>query len=174
MANYNGGAAGYGQQKRQDPRAILNETQELNKEIDKMERDLVDLRRLQGQALDDPDASQNTQTNRQLDKMNSDFMGMYQNFVGRLTKIKQTPGAGESTNSGHIRITQNKLKQAMERYQQADVSYQQKLREQMARQYRIVRPDASESEVREATDDTTATQVFSQAVGLCESNILPS
>jgi syntaxin 1B/2/3 len=34
----------------------------------------------------------------------------------------------------------------------------------MARQYRIVRPDATEQEVRQAVEDTSGRQIFSQAM----------
>ena len=45
-----------------------------------------------------------------------------------------------------------------------DSTFRKKLQEQMARQYRIVRPEASEAEVREAVEDTSNQQVFSQAL----------
>jgi syntaxin 1B/2/3 len=57
-----------------------------------------------------------------------------------------------------------RLKTAINQYQQLDRDYRKKTNDQIARQYRIVRPDASDSEVREAVEDTSNRQVFSEAL----------
>lgn len=167
MGRVNGGAtnAGYSQPPaREDPYAILNESQDINRGIDTISQNLRRLQSLQQQALDDPDASQNTRTNRELDALSSDTMTLYRSFAQRVTKLKQTPGAGNSQNSQQLGRVDRKLKEAIQEYQRVDAEFRKKLQEQMARQYRIVRPDASDSEVREAVSDTSSTQVFSQAV----------
>ena len=161
--NGNGAAGGYGQQ-RQDPMAILNECREISRGIDSIGRNLERLQLLQQQALDDPDASQNTRTNRELDSLSSETMTLYRSFAGRITKLKQTPGAGDEKNAAQVGSVDRKLKDAIQRYQTVDAEFRKKLQAQMARQYRIVRPDASEAEVREACEDVSSTQVFSQAV----------
>lgn len=61
-------------------------------------------------------------------------------------------------------MVDRKLKQVMLEFQQLEQGYRKKLGEQMARQYRIVNPDATEEEVRAAVEDTENNQVFSQAV----------
>ena len=163
--NGNGAAGGFGQQ-RQDPMAILNECREVSRGIDSIGRNLERLQLLQQQALDDPDASQNTRTNRELDSLSSETMTLYRSFAQRITKLKQTPGAGDEKNAAQVGSVDRKLKDAIQRYQTVDAEFRKKLQAQMARQYRIVRPDASDAEVREACEDTSSTQVFSQAVGL--------
>ncbi|CRK26260.1 hypothetical protein BN1708_014441 [Verticillium longisporum] len=57
-----------------------------------------------------------------------------------------------------------RLKQVIQQYQQIESTFRKKTQEQMARQYRIVRPDADESEVRQAVEDPNGGQVFSQAL----------
>ena len=62
-----------------------------------------------------------------------------------------------------------KLKRDFERelkgYQQEEVAYRQRYREQIARQYRIVNPEASEAEVNEASElDWGSEGVFQTAV----------
>lgn len=61
-------------------------------------------------------------------------------------------------------MVDRKLKQAMNEFQQLEQVFRKKLGEQMARQYRIVNPDASDEEVVAAVEDTENNQVFSQAV----------
>ena len=166
MNNINGGAAGYGTQQRQDPRAILNDCQDLNRAIDQLARRLDDLKRLQAQVLDDPDASQNSQSQRRLNAMSAEITAMYQNFTARLTKLKSTPGAGSPTNKGHIDVTKAKLKDAIETYSAYERTFRDKVRDQTARQYRIARPDISESEIDDAVANPAKRGAFAQAVWL--------
>ncbi|KAI4097659.1 MAG: hypothetical protein LQ339_006704 [Xanthoria mediterranea] len=158
MTPMNGNAAS------RDPNAILNECREIDRGIDSIERNLERLRFLQQRAIDDVDASQNTATNRELDSLSSDTMTLYRNFGHRLKLIKGMKESGDPRNSPQVGRVDRKLKTAINEYQQVDSEFRKKLSAQMERQYRIVRPDASDQEVREAVEDTSRGQVFSQAL----------
>ncbi|KAL3419824.1 syntaxin 1b 2 3 [Phlyctema vagabunda] len=147
-----------------DPNAILNECREIDRGIDAIEQNLERLKMLQQQSLNDPDSSLNSQTNRQLDAMSSETMTLYRNFAGRIKTIKQQPESGAPKNAPQVGKVDRKLKAAINKYQNVESDFRKKMQEQMARQYRIVRPDASEAEVREAVEDTSNQQVFSQAL----------
>jgi len=59
----------------------------------------------------------------------------------------------------------NDFEKALKDYQQEEVAYRQRYREQIARQYRIVNPEASEAEVNEASElDWGSEGVFQTAV----------
>ena len=155
----------YGNAPRHDnPMGILNECRDTDRAIDSIHQNLERLQYLQQQSIDDPDASQNTAVNRELDSLNTDTMTLYRNLANRVNKIKKMDGAGHENNAAQVRRVDNKLKDAIQKYQKLDAEFRKRLQAQMARQYRIVRPDASESEVREACEDTSGGQVFSQAV----------
>ncbi|KAL8708617.1 MAG: hypothetical protein Q9220_006553 [cf. Caloplaca sp. 1 TL-2023] len=158
MTAMNGGAGG------RDPNAILNECREIDRGIDSIERNLERLRFLQNRSIDDVDASQNTATNRELDALSSDTMTLYRSFGQRLKVIKGMKESGDPRNSPQVGRVDRKLKGAINEYQQVDSEFRKKLSAQMERQYRIVRPDASDAEVREAVEDTSNNQVFSQAL----------
>lgn len=153
-----------GQTAQRDPNAILNECREIDRGIDSIERNLERLRFLQTRAIDDPDASQGTQTNRELDSLSTDTMNLYRNFGARIKAIKQQRESGEPRNKPQVGKVDRKLKNAINEYQQVESEFRKKLSEQMARQYRIVKPEATEEEVRAAIEDTSSNQVFSQAV----------
>lgn len=148
----------------QDPNAILNECREIDKGIDDIERNLENIRMLQQRSLDDPDSSQQSSTNKQLDAIGSETMTMYRSFASRIKTLKQQPESGSPKNAPQLGKADRKLKAAINQYQNVESDYRKKLQAQMARQYRIVRPEASESEVREAVEDTSSQQVFSQAL----------
>lgn len=59
------------------------------------------------------------------------------------------------------------FEKALEDYRQEEVAYRQRYREQIARQYRIVNPEASEAEVNEASElDWGSEGVFQTAVSI--------
>ncbi|KAI4118177.1 MAG: hypothetical protein LQ345_001727 [Seirophora villosa] len=147
-----------------DPNAILNECREIDRGIDSIERNLERLRFLHRRAIDDTDASQNTETNRELDALSSETMTLYRNFGHRLKVIKGMKESGDPRNSPQVGRVDRKLKTAINEYQQVDSDFRKKLSAQMERQYRIVRPEASDAEVQEAVQDTSNNQVFSQAL----------
>lgn len=150
--------------RQQDPNAILNECRDIDKGIDVIERNLENIKMFQQRSLDDPDSSQQSATNRQLDAMSSETMTMYRSFAARIKTLKQQPESGSPKNAPQLGKVDRKLKAAINQYQNVESDYRKKLQTQMARQYRIVRPEASEAEVREAVEDTSSQQVFSQAL----------
>ena len=164
-----------------DPNAILNECRDIDRGIDSIQRNLERLRFLQERAINDPDASQATATNRELDSLSSDTMTLYRSFAARIKSMKQQKESGDPRNSPQVGLVDRKLKAAIHEYQQVDRDFRHKLSAQMERQYRIVRPDASDQEVREAVEDTSNNQVFSQAVrpslfhisNKCMTDVLP-
>ena len=148
-----------------DPNAILNECVEIERAIDSITNtNLVQLRSLQTRSIDDPDASPTTLTNREIDILSSSTMALYRQLTTRIVAIKQTPTSADARNKPRVGMVDRKLKQVMLEFQQLEQAYRKKLGEQMARQYRIVNPDATEEEVRAAVEDTENNQVFSQAV----------
>ena len=164
MTPLNGQPGAYGAPATRDPNAILNECRSIDTGIESIQRNLERLRFLQQRAIDDPDASQGTQTNRELDTLSSETMTLYRNFGARIKAIKQQKESGDPRNRPQVGLVDRKLKNAINEYQQVDRDFRHKLAAQMERQYRIVRPDASDQEVREAIEDTSNNQVFSQAV----------
>ena len=147
-----------------DANAILNETTDIDRGIDTIEQNLQRLRFLQQRAIDDPDASQNTQTNRELDALNSETMTLYRAFGERIRKIKSQPASGDPRNKAQLGKVDRKLKAAIQEYQQVDRDFRRNLGAQLERQYRIVNPNATEQEVRTAVEDTSNNQIFEQAV----------
>ncbi|KAH8803223.1 SNARE domain-containing protein [Xylogone sp. PMI_703] len=147
-----------------DPNAILNECRDIDRGIDEIERSLEQLKALQQRSLDDPDSSAQSATNRQLDALGAETMTMYRNFASRIRAIKSQPESGSPKNAPQVGKVDRKLKKAINDYQNVESTFRRKLQEQMARQYRIVRPDASDAEVKEAVEDTSNNQVFSQAL----------
>ncbi|KAI2622500.1 t-SNARE [Hypoxylon sp. NC1633] len=153
---YNGAGNGNGN-------SILNEVSEINRGIDMIDRNLDQLKMLQQRALDDADASASSNTNRQLDAMSSETMAHYRTLTERVRQLKSNPESQQKY-SQQVRRVDGRLKDAIRAYQGVESAFRKKTQDQMARQYRIVRPDADEAEVRAAVEDQTGGQVFQQAL----------
>ena len=148
-----------------DPNAILNECRDIDSGINQVESNLEQLRMIQQRTLDDADSSASSQANRQLDSLSSETMALYRTLTDRVRKVKSSPDANSPRNSAQVGRVDRRLKQAITQYQQVESQFRKRTQDQMARQYRIVRPDASEQEVREAVEDTSSGgQVFQQAL----------
>ncbi|KFY95792.1 hypothetical protein V500_02654 [Pseudogymnoascus sp. VKM F-4518 (FW-2643)] len=147
-----------------DPNAILNECREIHKGIDATDRNLASIKTLQQRALNEPDFSQQSGTNSQLDSMNSEIMTLYRSFAARIQNLKQQPESGSPKNAPQIGKVDRELKATINHYYNVESDFRKNLQSQMARQYKIVRPDATDAEVREAVEDISNQQVFSQAL----------
>ncbi|KAF7561845.1 hypothetical protein G7046_g2295 [Stylonectria norvegica] len=147
-----------------DPNAILNECRDIDRGVDDVEQNLEQVRMLQQQTLNDADSSSNSATNRKLDVLTTETMALYRELTERVRMVKSNPESRTPKNSPQVGRVDRRLKQAIQQYQQVESQFRKRTQDQMARQYRIVRPDASEDEVRQAVEDTTGGQVFSQAL----------
>ncbi|XXH03517.1 Tripeptidyl-peptidase sed2 [Hypoxylon texense] len=64
----------------------------------------------------------------------------------------RTTGAGRSLKERQVSTIKAEFERELRNYQEEEGSYRQRYREQIARQYRIVNPDATEDEVHMATE----------------------
>ncbi|KAJ9658476.1 hypothetical protein H2201_007795 [Coniosporium apollinis] len=124
-----------------DPNAILNECRDIDRAIDDLERRLDRLRDQQRRFLNDSENSQG------LDVMASDIMTAYRSLGARVQKIKSNPESGNPRNSPQVGRVDRRIKKAIQDYQRLESDFRAQVREQQARQYRIVRPDATEEEL---------------------------
>jgi syntaxin 1B/2/3 len=144
--------------------SIFDEVGEINRGIDTIDQNLNQLKMLQQRALDDIDSSASSNTNRQLDQLSSETMSYYRSLTDRVRNLKSRREAQEPKYSAQVGRVDRRLKQAIQSYQQVESAFRKRTQDQMARQYRIVRPEASESEVQAAVEDQTGGQVFQQAL----------
>lgn len=78
---------------------------------------------------------------------------------------RKTQDGTKGVKSRQAKQLKSDFEKSLKDYQQEEVGYRQRYREQIARQYRIVNPDASEAEVNEAAElDWGSEGVFQTAV----------
>ena len=161
MDNMNGQAG-----RANNPQQILEDCREIDRGIDQVDSRLEQLKGLQSQALNETDVSSNSPVAREIERLMVDVETSYRGLVNRMKAIKSNPESGSPRNAPQVGRVDRRLKDAVQRNMQIRRDYEKKCKEQFERNYRIVRPQASDAEVREAAEDPSNTQVFSQAVCL--------
>jgi syntaxin 1B/2/3 len=90
----------------------------------------------------------------------------------RYLKTDALRSGNNSIKDSQIRSVQTQFTAVLEQYQQEEVIYRKRYQEQIARQYRIIYPEASEDEVREAMQaDWQNEGVFQTAVSTLDRHI---
>ncbi|KAK5704583.1 hypothetical protein LTR17_021779 [Elasticomyces elasticus] len=159
MQPLNGAAAGYESQPTRDPNAILNDCRQVGRAIDDLESRLPELQRLQKQF-----ASGTGGTNQQIDSLSADIMTGYRGLGDRVRRIKSQPDAGAARNMPQVEALDRRIRKAINTYQQTESQFRKEVQDQQRRQYLIVKPDASEAELDEATQGGADVQIFQQAL----------
>lgn len=153
----NGAGAGAGASGR-DPNAILNDCRAIDESLDQLEYALQDLAQTQRAFISN--ASGSTAT---IDSQAAEIMSQYRSLTDRVRKVKSSPVSGDPRNAPQVGKVDRRLKKAIQEYQKQDSDFRKQVTEQQMRQYRIVRPEATEDEVRDAVGEGSG-QIFQQAV----------
>ncbi|KAK2747374.1 Plasma membrane t-SNARE, secretory vesicle fusion [Onygenales sp. PD_40] len=152
---------GYGQT---DRHAILNQCKEVDRSIDTVDGYIEQMNGLYRRLLSDADPARENALRAEADELATETKLLYTNLIQRMKSIKQSPNSGEPHNSAQIGKVERRLGATITNYQRVQSDFRKGLEAQMARQYRIVRPDATDAEVQEAVQDPSNQQVFSQAL----------
>lgn len=154
-----GNGAPYSAAPQRDPNATLNDCRAVGRAIDDLESRLNDLQRLQRNFVSGTGTS-----NKEVDGLSADIMSGYRGLADRVKRIKGQPDASNQRNRAQVEALDRRIRKAINHYQQIESQFRKEVTEQQRRQYLIVRPDASESEIREATEAGGDTQIFQQAL----------
>jgi syntaxin 1B/2/3 len=144
--------------------AILEECREIDRALEQLDGQLNNLESVFNQSLARPDMPSG-----EINSLSSQIMTGYRSLVSRVKNIKSNPDSGSLRNAPQVGKVDRRLKATIQKYQTLESEFRQKSQVAAERQYRIVRPDATDAEVQEAVADSEA-RVFTQAV--CISSIL--
>ena len=141
-----------------DPNAILNECREVDRALDDLDGQLSNLERVFRQVLARPDMPSG-----EINNLSTQIMTGYRGLVSRVKNIKSKPESGSPRNAPQVGKVDRRLKATINKYQTLEADFRRDSQAAAERQYRIVRPEATEEEVRNAVADPDA-PIFQQAV----------
>jgi syntaxin 1B/2/3 len=141
-----------------NPPNILEECREVDRALDQLDDQLNNLERVFRQVLAQPDMPSG-----EINGLSSQIMTGYRALVIHVKNIKSKPESGNPRNAPHVGMVDRRLKATIQRYQTLEADFRRDSQQAAERQYRIVRPDATDAEVREAVSDPEA-PIFKDAV----------
>jgi len=146
------------------PQELLEWCGQLSGMADDINNKVTELRGLHARAKDVVDANPTTNpTLKAVDSLSATIMQQISGATNTMRRIKGSKFSGDDMVTAQIQRVDTKLKGTLTTFQTEDRAYQKALREQLKRQYKIVRPEASDAEAEEAAQEQN-TQIFSQAL----------
>ncbi|KAH8926580.1 t-SNARE [Atractiella rhizophila] len=121
----------------------------------------------QEQALSSPD--RDPSATKSVQRLQEEASRSLSNIKSHLTRLEKSIARLPAGDDKKVRLQQaaalkNRFKGVIEEYQKEEKKNRDKLRERMERQYKIVKPEATDEEVRSAIEDGRGDQIFSQAL----------
>lgn len=153
---------------------FLSRVSNIRTEIRALAGDVQRIGVLHQQALAGTGADDDTATQRQLDELVATTQQRNSSIRDQIRELKtdadRTPsnaGTVGSTKKNQWEAINRDFQKELENYLQEEKAFRDRYRDQIARQYRIVNPDANEEEVRRAAEmDWGNEGVFQTAVSL--------
>ncbi|KAL2889139.1 Syntaxin-like protein psy1 [Ceratocystis lukuohia] len=148
-----------------DRNAFLNEASSLHTKIDSLNSDIGSIAALHQRALDSTDT--NASDVDSAVSAAQDKAIQLKNSLAQLNQdISRTPaGSAAQAKSGQYSTLKKQLQETVQRLMQTEADYSRKYRKQIARQYRVANPGATEEEVQAATEqDRSHEGVFQTAL----------
>ncbi|KAK4457482.1 t-SNARE [Cladorrhinum samala] len=131
---------------------FLQRVSAIRQEIQSLTANIRDIETLHGRALADTDGNAQSQ----LDALVSETQLKNTSIRGQIQSLKSDT---ERTQDGSFAVKKrqfeslnNDFKETIQNFLREEQAYKQRYREQIARQYRIVNPQATEAEVQQAAD----------------------
>ncbi|KAI5794725.1 t-SNARE [Pyronema domesticum] len=146
-----------------DTQDFYQEVDDIRSGIDNANANIARIEQLHGRSLNDIDEAAQQQTQRQLEQAVAETSALNKDLVMRIRVLKGK-AVNDPSMAPQINVLDRNCKEMLRKYQLVEKTFVDRTRDQMARQYRIVKPDASDEEVQAACDDAAGTQIFSQAL----------
>lgn len=144
---------------------FLNRVQNLRNEIKALTNDVDYIGQLHQRTLSSTDGTANQQLEQYVSQTQIRNTAIKDGIKGLERDLAKTTDNSRTTKNTQLQSLKTFFKSELDKYQSIERDYQQRYRDQIARQYRIVNPDASEDEVRQAAEADWGNEgVFQTAV----------
>ncbi|GAA5976041.1 hypothetical protein JCM10908_005366 [Rhodotorula pacifica] len=147
------------------------EVESIQDQIKQLHQNINHVSELHARRLASTDDMTQSTTGQQLTQLTTQTTGLTNAIRNRITVLndanRKSPQGDSGFNTRKLQIAnlQNSFKRALEEYNLVEKRSREKYRDRMARQIKIVKPDATDDEIRAAWDDSQGgAQIFSQAL----------
>ncbi|KAH8699802.1 t-SNARE [Ilyonectria robusta] len=131
---------------------FLNRVQGLRNDIKALTTDIDYIGQLHQRALGSTDSAVKEQLEQYVAQTQIRNTAIKDGIKGLERDLAKTTDSTRNTKNTQLQSLKTFFKSELDKYQSIERDYRQRYRDQIARQYRIVKPDASEEEVQEASE----------------------
>ncbi|KAK7992862.1 hypothetical protein PG996_012113 [Apiospora saccharicola] len=132
---------------------FLQRVGHLRNELQSFQKNVQAISSMHARALDEADNGMSAQ---QVERLTVETRALIQGIRDQLKFLAQdaanTQDGSKTTKDNQVNTIKNNFQNELHAYQDAENAYRQRYRDQIARQYRIVNPNATEQEVQEAAN----------------------
>jgi syntaxin 1B/2/3 len=132
---------------------------------------LDELNSLHFQALSATDSPDNNSASPRVGQKISEIQAYNEAIKNQIKDLERdalgTQDSTKSTKQQQVGNLKRTFKDALDKFKGIENGFRQRTQEQLSRQYRIVNPNASEEEVKQASEADWGSGVFQNAVSFC-------
>ncbi|KAK9477166.1 t-SNARE [Lipomyces japonicus] len=146
-----------------DMSVFFSQIDDIKNAITQFDSNVARVESLHSRSLNEIDTEQDQWNQKQIDALvaeNSKLSGTLKFKIKGLEAKSRT----DSTKRVQVDAVKKTFLDSIQRFQTVEASYGLKYKQRAERQYRIVKPDATDEEVRAAIEDSSGNQIFSQAL----------
>lgn len=144
---------------------FLDRVQSLRNDIKNLTADIDYIAQLHQRTLSSTDGQANAQLEQYVSQTQIRNTAIKDGIKGLERDLARTTDGSRNTKNTQLQSLKTFFTAELDKYQAIELDYRHRYQEQIARQYRIVNPDASEQEVQEAAQaDWGSEGVFQTAV----------
>lgn len=143
--------------------AFFAEVDDIKKNLVQFEDNIDRIESLHKRSLTEVAGEDEQWTQNQLESVVQETRALSENLKSRI-KVLESRSQRDATKKTQAENVKRQFMADIQKYQTTEATFRQRYRDVAERQYRIVRPEATDAEVREAIDDAQGQQIFSQAL----------
>lgn len=149
-----------------DMAAFYTEISSIQDSLKAFNENVAQIGQLHLKSLNNTDDAAAQRNAAQLDELVEDTSALSTTLKRRIKALEKQGGSGRD---GQIRkqqtaLVKSKFVEAIQSYQTVEQQYRTRYKQRMERQFKIVKPDATQEEIQAAVNDESGGQVFSQAL----------
>ncbi|KAI7880308.1 t-SNARE [Lichtheimia hyalospora FSU 10163] len=152
-----------------DTENFFREIEDVKELIRRINLNISDIEELHGSSLINISDEQMSENTRRLELLSSETTKLNNEAKKKIKAVELSNAQLPDTGDKPMRVTQHaalkkRFIETIQRYQDIERTYQQKYRQRVERQIRIVKPDATPDEIEQVLDSDEAPQIFAQSL----------
>ncbi|ODV93482.1 hypothetical protein PACTADRAFT_52059 [Pachysolen tannophilus NRRL Y-2460] len=142
---------------------FMNQISDINNDLDNYQQVIKTVEQRQNSLISQISEEEEEYTRKQLDQLVSEANSIQLSLKSKIKNVQQL-AIGDQTKTAQAENSRQRFLELIQSYRIIEANYRDQNKIQAERQFRIVKPDATEEEVKDAIEDAGGQQIFSTAL----------